>query len=224
MNMISGFKENNGDRTVIKDVDPNAIEILVNYIYSTYEIKNVITGDNVQDLLAAANLLQLWEVKEECCKFLLNGLDLTNCFNIKSVAKGYDCPKLLAATTQFIATNFKKIVDTSEFYGLEHQEVSDLIASDNINAPNEEKVYESVVAWVKHDAKIRSQHLPSLMHHVRLPLISQDYLTALINNEDPLFEGYPECQRDIKEALRFHLNGRKTIDPSSSRPRPSIAA
>ena len=123
INMISGFKENNGDRTVIKDVDPNAIEILVNYIYSTYEIKNVITGDNVQDLLAAANLLQLWEVKEECCKFMLNGLDLTNCFNIKSVAKGYDCPKLLATTNQYIGTNFKKIVDTSEFYGLEHQQL-----------------------------------------------------------------------------------------------------
>ena len=38
------------------------------------------------------------------------------------------------------------------------------------------KVFESVIAWIQHSAEARAQHLPSLMEHIRLPLLSQDYL------------------------------------------------
>ena len=38
------------------------------------------------------------------------------------------------------------------------------------------QVFESVIAWIQHSVEARAQHLPSLMEHIRLPLLSQDYL------------------------------------------------
>ena len=78
--MFSGFDETNKSRITLKDVDPHALEILINYVY-TSEVE--VTEDNVQTLLPAANLMQLSDVKEACCEFLLNQLHPTNCLGIK---------------------------------------------------------------------------------------------------------------------------------------------
>ena len=75
--------------------------------------------------------------------------------------------ELLAATNTYIESHFAEVLDCDEFYALEHEQVSDLIASDTITVPSEEKVYESVIAWVKHDSESRGHHLPILMEHVR---------------------------------------------------------
>ena len=86
------------------------------------------------------------------------------------------------------------MLECDEFYGLGPEQVASLIASDTITVPNEEKVtelgisfdpclaqkivqvFESVIAWIQHSVDARAQHLPSLMEHIRLPLLSQDYL------------------------------------------------
>lgn len=74
--MFTGFDEKNKSKVTLKDVDPLALEILINYVYSS-EVE--VTEENVQTLLPAANLMQLSDVKEACCEFLLNQLHPTNC-------------------------------------------------------------------------------------------------------------------------------------------------
>ena len=72
--------------------------------------------------------------------------------------------------------------------------MAQLIASDSITVPSEEKVctviirsvlncycitvqvFESVISWINHSTEQRAQNLPMLIEHVRLPLLSQDYL------------------------------------------------
>ena len=63
-----------------------------------------------------------------------------------------------------------------QFLALDTNQVAELISSDTITVPSEEKVYESVLAWVRHDLSHRRCHLPLLMESVRLPLLSREYL------------------------------------------------
>ena len=57
----------------------------------------------------------------------------------------------------------------------------------------------------------RGTHLPMLMEHVRLPLLSKDYLLKKVDSEG-LFKAHPECKDFIIEALKFHLaNGLTSI-------------
>lgn len=38
-----------------------------------------------------------------------------------------------------------------------------------------------MIAWIKHDKPARLEHMPKLMEHVRLPLLSRDYLVQVSN-------------------------------------------
>ena len=78
--MFTGFEEKNLERVKLVDVDPDALEVLVEYVYSS-EVD--VTESNVQVLLPAANLLQLMDVRDACCEFLTAQLHPTNALGIK---------------------------------------------------------------------------------------------------------------------------------------------
>lgn len=102
--------------------------------------------------------------------------------------------------------NFTEVVGTEEFLNLGMEQVSSLITSDKLTIPSEEKVnspapwssepilqtepglkhvcvsgkvFEAVIAWVNHDKDVRQEHLAHLMEHVRLPLLSREYLVQV---------------------------------------------
>ena len=54
--MFTGFDEKNKSRVILRDIDPEALKILVNYVY-TSEVE--VSEENVQNLLPAANIMQL---------------------------------------------------------------------------------------------------------------------------------------------------------------------
>jgi kelch-like protein 2/3 len=86
------FEERLSKSVTLSEVDPQALEALVKFIY-TAEVD--ISEDNVQALLTAANLLQLSEVRDACCEFLASQLHPTNCLGIRSFADLHGCTELL---------------------------------------------------------------------------------------------------------------------------------
>jgi hypothetical protein len=49
--------------------------------------------------------------------------------------------------------------------------------------PNEEIIYNCVMAWIKHDQTFRQQYLLTLLQHVRLPFLSVRFITDICDNE-----------------------------------------
>jgi len=93
-----------------------------------------------------------------------------------------------------------------------------LISCDRLVIPSEEKVLDSVRSWVNHDLESRKEHAPVLMEQVRLPLLSQEFLTNL--DEEPLLLN-PTCKDLLIEALKFHLlRGDQRAAFSSPRTKP----
>lgn len=100
--------------------------------------------------------------------------------------------------------NYREVVECEEFLTLTNQQVSKLISSDRLTVPSEEKVFECVISWVQHDLTDRQKHLATLMEHVRLPLMSQEYLVQRVE-EEPLLKCDIQCKDYIIEALKYHL-------------------
>ena len=81
-----GFEENESSKVVIKDIEPESMRIVLDYVYSGgKEIK--IEEDNVQSLLQASNLLQFGDIKLLCAEFLLKHLETTNCLQFLEMAE-----------------------------------------------------------------------------------------------------------------------------------------
>ena len=66
------------------------------------------------------------------------------------------------------------------------------------------QVFESVVAWVNHDPPNRHDYMPGLVEHVRLPLLSRDFLVQRVEDE-PLIKSSSSCKDFLIEAMKYHL-------------------
>ena len=60
------------------------------------------------------------------------------------------------------------------------------------------------MSWVNHDLQNREDRLESLLEHVRLPLMSQDYIVQRVE-EEPLIKGNSRCKDFLIEAMKYHL-------------------
>lgn len=63
-----------------------------------------------------------------------------------------------------------------------------LLTSDDINVPDEETVMTSLLSWVSHDPAVRQRHLPSLLVHVRLPLLQPQVRAAGNSCSQPVYQ------------------------------------
>ncbi|XP_072262944.1 kelch-like protein 2 [Pyxicephalus adspersus] len=200
--MFTGeMSESRAKRVRIKEVDGWTLKLLVDYVY-TAEIK--VTEENVQVLLPAASLLQLQDVRKTCCEFLESQLHPSNCLGIRAFADMHACTDLLSQANTFAEQHFSDIVTGEEFLNLGIEQVCSLIASDKLTVVSEEKVFEAVIAWVNHDKDVRQEHMAHLMEHVRLPLLSRDYLVQRVE-EEALVKNSSACKDYLIEAMKYHL-------------------
>ncbi|XP_016658234.1 kelch-like protein 2 [Acyrthosiphon pisum] len=215
--MFTNFSERNSELVVLKQIDSTALQLLVNFIYSG-EI--MITEKNIQVLLPAADFLQLQEVTEACCDFAQTLLCPNNCIGIYAIADLHGCAKLLTSSELYIQQHFSEVVGGKEFLSLSSEQVVRLISSDKLIVPSEEKVFESVIRWVKHKLGSRKCILPQLMEHVRLPLTSKSYISKKVV-EEPLIKNCLKCKDYIDEAMHFHnIHKSEKLIPQNIRNKP----
>ncbi|KAI4818964.1 hypothetical protein KUCAC02_004251, partial [Chaenocephalus aceratus] len=211
--MFTGdMSESKAHQVEIREVDGQTLRKLVDYIY-TAEIE--VTEDNVQVLLPAASLLQLMDVRQVCCEFLQSQLHPTNSHMHAAPRPGPRIPE----------QHFSEVVQGEEFLGLSLQQVCSLISCDKLTVSTEEKVFEAMISWIKSDKPARLEYMPKLMEHVRLPLLSRDYLVQIVE-EEALIKNNNTCKDFLIEAMKYHLlpaDQRHLIKTDRTRPRTPIS-
>jgi hypothetical protein len=65
-------------------------------------------------------------------------------------------------------------------------------------------VYEAVMTWIQHDAETRQSSLETLLEHVRLPLMAQEYIVQRVE-EELLVKNNSRCKDFLIEAMKYHL-------------------
>ncbi|XP_022161924.1 ring canal kelch homolog isoform X2 [Myzus persicae] len=190
-----------GKNTVsIKKIDSPVLQLLLDYIYSG-EI--IVTKENAQALLPAANILQIDFVSNACAEFLKKQLYASNCLGTKAFADLHNCTELLSSSEVYIKKHFLEVVKSDEFLSLSSEDVLKLISCNDLFVPLEEKVFECVIKWVTHDLDQRRDFLAELMEHVRLPLLEPDVLFKI--SEETLLNNSPKCKDYVFDALQFNL-------------------
>lgn len=69
-----------------------------------------------------------------------------------------------------------------EFFQLSVEQLSNLLASDDLNVPSEQDVFYALMSWVQHDQPIREKSIPELMALIRLPLLHPAVRTKFVFN------------------------------------------
>ncbi|XP_061542338.1 kelch-like protein 3 isoform X1 [Phycodurus eques] len=221
--MFTGdMSESKAQQVEIGEVDGPTLTKLVDYIY-TAQIE--VTEDNVQVLLPAASLLQLMDVRQACCDFLHSQLHPSNCLGIRAFADMHACTQLVGQAHAYAEQHFSEVVQCEEFASLSLQQVCSLFSSDKLTVSTEEKVFEAMIWWIKQDKGARVEHMPKLMEHVRLPLLSRDYLVQIVE-EEALIKNNNTCKDFLIEAMKYHLlpaDQRHLIKTDRTRPRTPVS-
>ncbi|CAK6964752.1 kelch-like protein 20 [Scomber scombrus] len=192
--------ESKQERVAINGVEPQMVGMLVSYAY-TSEV--YISKANVQALLAAANLLDVMAVREACCRFMERQMDEMNCVGIHCFAEAHSCKVLEKRSMDYILEHFSSVSQQEEFLSLCVDKLTEILASDHLNVPKEELVFEAAISWLS-KCLSRKQSFEKVLEHIRLPLISPYYLHDVIESQDVVKENQG-CQRLISEAKDYLL-------------------
>ena len=90
-------------RVVLRDIESESLKLIIDFMYTGQVL---ITEDNVQSLLAVANLFDLIDLKESCSQFLQSQLEVSNCLGIREFAYYHTCLILQKHAESFIQEYF----------------------------------------------------------------------------------------------------------------------
>ncbi|KRY82181.1 Kelch-like protein 18 [Trichinella pseudospiralis] len=185
----------------VQGVNEDVLESLINYCYTG---RLTISSESVQALLIGASYLQMDLIVEACCKLMMQSLSATNAVAMLRFSRDFACEMLHLEAIRYVLANFVPVSKTDEFLNLTFEEIFPLLSNDELLLSGEEDVFQAATRWVKHDAKEREVHLPTLLACVRFPLLDLHYLTNWIENE-PLVAGNEHCMKLINEAEEYFV-------------------
>uniref|UniRef100_A0A3Q1J3Q9 BTB domain-containing protein n=1 Tax=Anabas testudineus TaxID=64144 RepID=A0A3Q1J3Q9_ANATE len=179
---------------VLENLDPNVMEVIVNYMYSA-EID--INDNNVQDILAAANRFQIPSVFTVCVNYLEKKVSKKNCLAIYRLGLMLNCVRLAMAARDYIADRFETIAKDEDFLELAPPELFAIVGADGLNVEKEEVVFESLMRWIRKDKEKRLKSLDEAFDYIRFRLLPEKYFKEKVE-KDELIKAHPEVLKKLK--------------------------
>ncbi|XP_022072391.1 kelch-like protein 41a [Acanthochromis polyacanthus] len=187
-------KEEDKKEVVLENLEPNILEVIVNYMYSA-EID--INDDNVQDILAVANRFQIPSVFTVCVNYLQKMMSKKSCLAIYRLGLMLNSARLAIAARDYIADRFETIAKDEEFLELAPPELFAIIGADSLNVQKEEVVFETLMRWIRKDKDKRVKSLEEAFDCIRFRLLPEKYFKEKVEKDD-LIKADPELLKKIK--------------------------
>lgn len=153
---------------VLHTLNPEILKHIIDFIYTG---KVHISQDYVQELFAAADMLQLQEIVDGCCDFLCNELHPSNALGILRFAQTHNCDFLSKKTLSYVYQNFTSITLEEEFLETPQHLVVQLLSAEYLKVESESEVFNAAMRWIKHDMTQRRCFVFELFSNVRLALV-----------------------------------------------------
>ncbi|XP_071422475.1 kelch-like protein 30 isoform X1 [Pithys albifrons albifrons] len=179
--MFSGdFAESIAARVELKEVDPSALEILLDFAYTG---KVTINQGNVEGLMRTSIQLHFPAIQKVCSRYLRQQMDATNCLGICEFGESHGCPEVSSKAWSFLQENFEAVSLQEEFLQLSKERLAIYLSNDQLQVQEERSLVEAVLRWVRHDPGPRVQFLPELLELTHLVSLPDQYLQNLLATE-----------------------------------------
>lgn len=172
-----GMKESSKDAVQILGIEAGIFQILLDFIYTG--IVNI-GVNNVQELIVAADMLQLTEVVNLCCEFLKGQIDPLNCIGIFQFSEQIACHDLLEFTENYIHVHFLEVHSGEEFLALTKDQLIKILRSEELSIEDEYQVFLAAMQWILKDLGKRRKHVVEVLDPIRFPLLPSQRLLKYI--------------------------------------------
>lgn len=118
------FEGEGHEEVILEDMDSKAFEFLIDFAYSN---KIKISGENVTQLLFASHFLRLDKVLEACVEFVSKRLDVTNVWQLRTLAFGLNIANLIKISDFYIQDKIKVLSKSEEFLNLPRSHLMEIL-------------------------------------------------------------------------------------------------
>lgn len=132
-----GLAEARLTRVVLRSVSDRALEALLDFAYTG---RVAITRDNVQELMVAADMIELGEVVRVCTAYLAAELEPGNAVGILRFARDHNCTALSARARSYVHEHFVEVCKLEEFCDLPMDMLAEFLASERLRVDSEYQV------------------------------------------------------------------------------------
>uniref|UniRef100_A0A3Q3W393 BTB domain-containing protein n=1 Tax=Mola mola TaxID=94237 RepID=A0A3Q3W393_MOLML len=154
-----------------EDLDPEAVEILLNYAY-TAQLKA--DKELVKEVYSAAKRFKMERVKQICGDYLLSKMDSQNAISFRNFASTMGDARLLAKVDVFIQDHLLEVSEQEDFLKLPRLKL-EVMLEDNLTLPSNGKLYSKVLNWVQRSLWENGDQLERLMEEVQTLYYSPDH-------------------------------------------------
>ncbi|XP_067627929.1 uncharacterized protein [Eurosta solidaginis] len=143
--MFYGNLPDEGDPILIPDVQPDAFQAMMEYIYS--DRINISSFDKACELCYVAKKYMLPYVVEQCTHFLWADLSPKNACRAYEFAKLFDEPRLMQSSMSIIAANTRDVLADPSFVDIEMSTLMAILDQDRLNITSELELFNALVKY-----------------------------------------------------------------------------
>ncbi|XP_016354854.1 influenza virus NS1A-binding protein homolog A-like isoform X1 [Sinocyclocheilus anshuiensis] len=154
-----------------EDLDPEAVEILLNYAY-TAQLKA--DKELVKEVYSAAKRLKMDRVKRICGDYLLSKMDSQSAISYRNFASCMGDGRLLGKIDSYIQEHLLDVSEQEDFLKLPRLKL-EVMLEDNLTLPSNGKLYSKVIGWVQRSLWENGEPLERLMEEVQTLYYSADH-------------------------------------------------
>ena len=183
--------------TLDATLSATAVEALLRFAHAPGPI--AVPEDEVEDLIAAADLLNIVDAVPLIASQLVTSVTRENCLVRLGLAGRYDLDALAKVALETIDKHFADVAASDAFRQLPVEALTHLLKVDDMETTEETAIYEALLAWVAHDAS-RAAHFDSLFELVRLPHLGTAYLVSNVMHAPPVLAS-ARAEQLVREAM-----------------------
>lgn len=181
-------EEKQTSKVEIRGVDFESVKACVDFIYRK---DVVVLPEKYEDLMCAADMMQLTELCDAIEENMENNLNVQTIFSIRNIANKFGIENLQNECQEFAEAHFDVISKQDDFLEMEYLFLKNLLLSKQGNVDEDGKL-EIVFKWVRHSENERNKNLMELIKCVKLSNIHLTKLREYIQYE-PLINMSGEC-------------------------------
>ncbi|XP_062308168.1 influenza virus NS1A-binding protein homolog A [Osmerus eperlanus] len=178
-----------------EDLDPEAVEVLLNYAY-TAQLKA--DKELVKEVYSAAKRFKMERVKQICGDYLLTKMDSQSAISFRNFASCMGDGRVLAKVDAYIQEHLLEVSEQEDFLKLPRLKL-EVMLEDNLSLPSNGKLYSKVLSWVQRSLSENGDHMDRLMEEVQTLYYSADHKLL----DGSLMEGQTEVFAGDEDHLQF---------------------
>ncbi|XP_037576341.2 kelch-like protein 10 [Dermacentor silvarum] len=168
-------------RVVMKDLDSDMIELLIDFAYYT----------PLHERIGLHNIVKIFEIREHCLNTLKENLEPESCIDTYHLASSRGYEHLAREAFRYLVRKFDEVwKNTAQFQALTPAELRTILEDDHLYAPSEvEDTFGAILKWISTDVDKRKAYLAKFLPFVRFARCRATDFQKVIGNPQVVDDG-----------------------------------